>query len=175
VSRELRRDRLTTETGTEVFIAYKALGPRSHPLTFVARLDDGLSPSALASLVRTTASESIVRVESIEERYRNLEGDTRLAAAITGGFAVVARVVATAGIYAVMAFLVTGRRREIGIRIALGAERNAVRTLIFVSALRFVFLGTAMGLSAAAVTAQPARRSSQPGRRRAGRRGWIQP
>jgi predicted permease len=154
VSRELRPDRLVTETGTEVFIAYKALGPESHPLTFVARLDDGLSLSALASLVRATASESIVRVESIEERYRNLEGDTRLAAAITGGFAVVALVVATAGIYAVMAFLVTGRRREIGIRMALGADRSAVRTLIFGSALRFVLAGTVMGLAAAAVAVQ---------------------
>jgi ABC-type antimicrobial peptide transport system permease subunit len=95
-----------------------------------------------------------VRVESIEARYRNLEGDTRLAAAITGGFAVVALVVATAGIYAVMAFLVTGRRREIGIRMALGADRRAVRTLIFGSALRFVLAGTVMGLAAAAVAVQ---------------------
>jgi putative ABC transport system permease protein len=154
VSRELRTDRLTTETGVDVFVAYKALSPTSHPLTFVARLDDGLSLSALTSLVRATAEKSIVRVESIEERYRALEGDTRLAAAVTGGFAAVALVVATCGIYAVMAFLVSGRRREIGIRIALGADRSAVQKLVFGSALRFVLAGTLIGLAAAAVGTQ---------------------
>jgi ABC-type antimicrobial peptide transport system permease subunit len=51
-------------------------------------------------------------------------------------------------------FLVTGRRREIGIRMALGADRSAVRTLIFGSALRFVLAGTVMGLAAAAVAVQ---------------------
>jgi putative ABC transport system permease protein len=147
VSRELRPDRL-------VFIAYKALSPTSNPLTFVARLADGFSLSALTSLVRATAEQSIVRVESIEERYRALEGDTRLAAAITGGFAVVALLVATCGIYAVMAFLVSGRRREIGIRMALGADRGAVRKLVFGSALRFVLAGTVIGLAAAAVGTQ---------------------
>jgi len=154
MSRELRADRLTTEAGIEVFVAYMSISPTSHPLTFVARLDDDFSIDALTSVVRATAEKSIVRVESIEQRYRALEGDTRLAAAVTGGFAGVALLVAMCGIYAVMAFLVSGRRREIGIRMALGADRGAVRKLVFGSALRFVLAGTVIGLVAAAVATQ---------------------
>ena len=57
-----------------------------------------------------------------------------------------ALIVAVSGIYAVMAFLVAGRSREIGIRMALGADRGNVRLLILSSSLRFVVAGAILGL-----------------------------
>ena len=59
-------------------------------------------------------------------------------------------ITATGGIFAVMAFLVTGRTREIGIRMALGADQGQVIQLVFGSALRSVAAGTALGLTIAA-------------------------
>jgi ABC-type antimicrobial peptide transport system permease subunit len=87
-------------------------------------------------------------------RYARLDGDKRLAASITGGFGVLALLVATAGIYGVMAFLVAGRRREIGIRMALGADRGAVQRLVFRSSLAAVVTGAAVGVAAALVAAR---------------------
>jgi predicted permease len=151
VSRELRADRRTVPgSGEEVFVAYMQLRPTSHPLTFVAKLDTLDRIPALTSLVRGVAGRAIVRVDTIENRYARLEGDKWLSAAITSGFGALAFVVAVAGVYAVMAFLVAGRAREIGIRMALGASAPDVRRLIFSTSLRFVLFGAVAGLGGAA-------------------------
>jgi ABC-type antimicrobial peptide transport system permease subunit len=56
---------------------------------------------------------------------------------------------AVVGIYGVMAYSVSGQRREIGIRMALGADRSAVRRMILREGLRWTAMGTAIGLAGA--------------------------
>jgi predicted permease len=154
VSREMRADRLATPTGDNVFVSYIRLSPRGAPLTFVAKLDDEDRLPMLAEAARSVAPRLMVRTDTIEARYRRLEADTRLAAAITGGFGAIAWIVATCGIFAVMAFLVAGRTREIGIRMALGADKASVRRMVLGSSLRAVLIGVAIGLAASAVASQ---------------------
>jgi predicted permease len=153
VASRLRADRTQTDAGEDVFLVY---GPLKNwaPLTFIVRLDDERRLPALTGMLRTAAARSIVRVETLEARYGRLNADTRLAASITTGFGVLALVIATAGIYAVMAFLVAGRRREIGVRMALGADARDVRRLIFGSSLRFVLSGAGLGLGGAIVASR---------------------
>jgi predicted permease len=68
-------------------------------------------------------------------------------------FAVTATLIATCGIYGLMAYAVTQRRREIGVRMALGATRRDVLRLVLTRALRIVVAGLIVGLAgAAAVT-----------------------
>jgi predicted permease len=68
-------------------------------------------------------------------------------------FAMTATLIAMCGIYGLMDYAVTQRRREIGVRMALGAERREVLRLVLARALRIVFLGLIVGLAgAAAVT-----------------------
>ena len=155
VSQQLRADRTATPGGDDVFVMYQKT-PQNRPVVplFVAKLDDERRLESITALVRATAERAIVRVDTIEARYARLEGDTRLAAAITSGFGAMAWLVATCGIYAVMAFLVAGRSREIGIRMALGADRADVRRMIFSSALRFVAAGAVIGLAAAALASR---------------------
>ena len=154
VSRALRTDRLMDESGVNVFQAYVAILPKSNPLTFVARLDDERQIAGLPALVRSIARRSVVRIDTVDARYARLDADRRLAAAVTGGFGTIALIVATSGVFGVMAYLVAGRRREIGIRMALGADASSVRRLVFGSSMRFVALGVGVGLIAAAVGAQ---------------------
>jgi predicted permease len=64
-------------------------------------------------------------------------------------FAVTATLIATCGIYGLMAYAVTQRRREIGVRKALGAERRDVLRLVLTRALRIVVSGVIVGLAGA--------------------------
>jgi predicted permease len=65
-------------------------------------------------------------------------------------FAVTATLIATCGIYGLMAYAVTQRRREIGVRMALGATRRDVLRLVLTRALRIVVAGLIVGLAGAA-------------------------
>src|SRR5262249_39457432 len=68
-------------------------------------------------------------------------------------FASTATLIAMCGIYGLMDYAVTQRRREIGVRMALGAERREVLSLVLTRALRIVVVGLIVGLAgAAAVT-----------------------
>ena len=65
-------------------------------------------------------------------------------------FAIAATLIATCGIYGLMAYAVTQRRREIGVRMALGADRRDVLRLVLTRALRIVVAGVIVGLAGAA-------------------------
>jgi putative ABC transport system permease protein len=76
---------------------------------------------------------------------------------LVASFAVLALALAAIGIYGIVAYLVTQRTREIGIRIALGARRSDVLRLVVVDGLRPVLLGAAAGAAGAVVVAQALR------------------
>jgi putative ABC transport system permease protein len=69
-------------------------------------------------------------------------------------FAALALVLGMVGIYGVLAFLVSKRTREIGIRIALGAPRSSVLWLVLKEGAKFSFAGIALGLAAAFVVSR---------------------
>jgi putative ABC transport system permease protein len=150
VTKFARFDRDRNERGDEVFPVYFRLRPERDPtLRFVGRLDDPARFPDLVSVVRSIAQRSMVRADFLDDRFARLEGDRRIAASVTAGFGLLALGVASAGIYAVMAFLVAGRLREIGIRLALGASPSRVSRATFGASLKFVAGGAVAGLAAA--------------------------
>jgi predicted permease len=76
----------------------------------------------------------------------------RMLARLTTAFAVVALVLATVGLYGMMAMLVQGRRREMGVRLALGARPASVRGLVLGRGMRLAALGLGLGLVASTQT-----------------------
>lgn len=78
----------------------------------------------------------------------------RLAASVAGAFGVVGLLLAGIGIYGITAFNVSQRRREIGVRVALGATRDRVLRLVVGQSMRMVGLGVCVGLAAAAGATQ---------------------
>jgi putative ABC transport system permease protein len=73
----------------------------------------------------------------------------RFRTVLLASFAIAALALAAIGIFGVLSFVVTARTREIGIRIALGAERATVQRLVITEGLRLVAVGIALGLAGA--------------------------
>ena len=78
----------------------------------------------------------------------------RIAAVLSVSFAIVAAILAVVGIYGVMAFVVATRRKEIGIRSALGADRGAILGLVGRQAAALALAGTVAGVLASLAITQ---------------------
>jgi predicted lysophospholipase L1 biosynthesis ABC-type transport system permease subunit len=88
-------------------------------------------------VLRTRAMNDVVAGALSRPRFNLL---------LVGSFAVVALVLAAVGIYGVVAFLVTQRTREIGIRVALGARRAHILRLVVLEGMSPVFVGAGAGV-----------------------------
>ena len=75
-------------------------------------------------------------------------------ATLAGGFGVLALTLTCVGLYGLLAYSVAARTREIGIRMALGAQGRRVVAMVLTSGARLVFLGIALGLPAAWVASR---------------------
>ena len=129
-------------------------GPAYGFLTVTARVDSRSRASDLYQTVRSVDTRNILKVEFVDDQYARQFADRLLATRIITGFGLLAFVVAAAGIYGVMAFLVANRAREIGIRMALGADSLRIRRLVLGSSMRLVSLGAAIGIAGAFVASR---------------------
>jgi predicted permease len=124
------------------------------PLTFFARSTDPRSllssvPAAVASLDPNLPVE---RLRTLDDQiWDNVTGD-RVIATLSAAFAILALLLAGIGLYAVLAYTVAQRLREIGIRMALGASIGQVRRLIVGQVSRIALVGVAAGTALAVGT-----------------------
>src|ERR1041385_6620914 len=108
-------------------------------------------PAAMLTTMRQQVSQldpalPIFGVSTMKEmRERNVAPD-RLNLGLVGGFAVLALVLAIIGLYGLLAFTVTQRQREIGIRMALGARRFDVLNLVIGQGMKLALIGAGIGL-----------------------------
>ena len=103
--------------------------------------------SAVASVDRTVA---ISFFQTLDQITNNSLGIQRIAAGLIGCFSGIAFLLAIVGLYSVLAYNVTQRTNEIGIRMALGALPHQVIRMVLSQGLRLVMVGVLMGLIASA-------------------------
>jgi putative ABC transport system permease protein len=116
-------------------------------------------PLALTSAVRRLVASldpdlPIFRVQTLGDRLDRSVGQQRTIADIIGAYGLLALLMTAVGLYGAMAYLVSRRTHEIGIRMALGARSGAVMGRVLRDALRLAALGTTLGLIAAVPAAR---------------------
>ena len=129
---------------------------RSGLVRFAAFVARTTSPASVAEGIgaeirRAAPDLPIESTVTMDEALAASVAQPRLRMVLLVVFATTAMLIATCGIYGLMAYSVTQRRREIGVRMALGAGRRDVRRLVLARALRIVFAGVIAGLAGAAV------------------------
>ena len=149
---------------------YSALRDDIQPLVFLAAAQEP-EPEAGASLLvkangstaltagvigiaREVSPSILVTVGSLDKQIHDSLVTERLMAILSGFFGALAGVLAAIGLYGVMSYMVAQRRQEIGIRMALGADRNRVLWMIGREAGVLVTIGVLAGAAMAAFVAK---------------------
>jgi putative ABC transport system permease protein len=121
-------------------------------MVFVLRAEN--DPAALSEPARKVIHEldselPVSQVRAMETVVRLTFSRQQFSAVLLGGFSVASLLLAAIGIYGLLAYSVTQRTREIGVRVALGAEPASIIRMVVASGARMVITGAAAGLAAA--------------------------
>ncbi|MEO7962645.1 MAG: FtsX-like permease family protein, partial [Gemmatimonadaceae bacterium] len=146
-------------------VNYNAVGDAPTPAAYTSYLQTtnarGLymvrttgNPEALIPAVRETlrsinANLPLYDAMSLEARVGQALGRLRFGAVLLGSFAILGLVLTMVGIYGVLSYSVAQRTRELGIRLALGAARGALVSMVMRRAMALASLGVVAGLAAA--------------------------
>jgi putative ABC transport system permease protein len=156
VAPDLRHNALTEEPRPEMYFPHgqlpRALGGTTAAMSVVVRTTQ--PPAAMTQAVRGAVAEldpalPLSNVRTLDDVVADAWAGSRFTASLLALFAALALTLGGIGVYGVIAYGVSRRRREIGIRVALGAETGRILALVVRRALLLVGAGVVLGLAAA--------------------------
>jgi putative ABC transport system permease protein len=132
----------------EIYLPYAQRGwPAIHVVVRTDGAPENMAPVVRAALLDAGWRQPISDVRTMAERIDTVNGRARLNSLLATSFAVIALLLAGVGIYGVMSYSVVQRRKEIGIRMALGATRGDILRWIVREAMVLAAAGVAIGLA----------------------------
>jgi putative ABC transport system permease protein len=146
----IRQNSLTEAVSPEIYLSYQQ--SPGNGMTIVLRSNG--NPANLAGSLRSEvsaidSSQPVYDVKALSQRVDEAMASTRSLMFLFGGFATLALVLATVGIYGVVSYSVGRRTREIGIRMALGAQAHDVLRLVIKNGMTLTLIGVLIGLGGA--------------------------
>jgi predicted permease len=152
---DARRSGLTEPVRPEAYCPHRQCAIRGMTLLLKSSRDpSGLVPAVRDALRRIDPELPLAAVSTLEEQVARAESARRFLLQMLSLFAAVAAVLAAVGIYGVMAYLVSRRTREVGVRMAVGAARRDVMVLVLRDAAVQVIPGIAAGITGAILLAR---------------------
>ena len=149
VVREVSRVNLRDQDVDQVF--YNFWDNQSENGTFYVRVRD--TPESASRAIRTVVAEvapqlPVRALTTVDDQIERSLSTERALATLSMGFGIVAVIISVVGLYGIMSFVVTQRRQEVALRIALGATRGDAVRLVVREALVMLGTGVAVGLPA---------------------------
>ena len=144
---DVKYEGLDTATAPAFYLPFKQVPIRTMFLVVATTLPPSTITESVRTELRTLDPEiPVARVNTIEKLVRESVAQPRFRTLLIGTFSLIAMLLAAIGIYGVVAYSVSQRTHEIGIRMALGAQPSDVLQLIVKQGLKLTLLGVALGL-----------------------------
>ena len=153
VVHDMRRTGLDTPVRDEAFLPFGQNIARSMIVMVKTSGDPFAVVPRLRQIVRSIdPNQPVATIRTMDDVLSRLVAQRRFSMTLVAAFAFLAFVLAVIGAYGVTSYLVSQRTKEIGVRLALGAEPSRVARLVVLEGLRIAVLGIAIGIGAAMMT-----------------------
>jgi putative ABC transport system permease protein len=156
VAADVRQQGARAEPRLQIFVPYWQVPGQAGGMNLVLKTAvpaETLEQPLRRAILALDPDLPVAGLTTMEATVGESLSESRFLALLVGVFAGLAALVAAIGVYGLMSYAVTSRRGEIGVRVALGAERRAIFGLVMAEAVRLALAGVVIGIAAAVLLA----------------------